>query len=343
MKVLHFSEAFGGGITSAVASYISASPQHDHYVTGFLRKNDTTGEELEFPSSKTAFFPRSVKGLIGLLKHIHHLKSDVLHLHSSYAGAIGRIPLVAPRKSVIVYTPHGYAFLRNDNISRRFFYQLFEAIFSLNTNRLAACSRDELEISKKFFPPEKLFELINISTTPIHPLNQRGTLEDSGKVFTVGMVGRVCAQKGADFFAEVAAIVGNRIKMIWIGGGDPSLCKQLEASGVHVTGWLTRQQVVEQVEQLDLYFHSAAWDGFPISVLEAANCGRPIVLRAIRPFILENLYCLQTPTEVAKELTSYQSHADEWPSAINCLAIRNHHNIDSLALRLAQLYDSASV
>ena len=44
-KVLHVTEALGGGITSAINTYIHHSSEFDHYLFASIRESDVTGEE----------------------------------------------------------------------------------------------------------------------------------------------------------------------------------------------------------------------------------------------------------------------------------------------------------
>jgi glycosyltransferase involved in cell wall biosynthesis len=64
-----------------------------------------------------------------------------------------------------------------------------------------------------------------------------------------------------------------------VGGGEPHLEDLLRRSGVRVTGWLARRQALEHLRASDVYVHTAAWDGAPITVLEAAAAGVPVLAR----------------------------------------------------------------
>ena len=48
-----------------------------------------------------------------------------------------------------------------------------------------------------------------------------------------------------------------------------------------MTGWLSRSQALGWLASADVYVHTAAWEGLPVSVLEAAALGLPIVARRI--------------------------------------------------------------
>ena len=66
-----------------------------------------------------------------------------------------------------------------------------------------------------------------------------------------------------------------------MGGGAPGEEAALREAGALVTGWLPRQAALERLAAADVYVHTAAWEGFPVSVLEAAALDLPILARRI--------------------------------------------------------------
>jgi glycosyltransferase involved in cell wall biosynthesis len=50
---------------------------------------------------------------------------------------------------------------------------------------------------------------------------------------------------------------------------------------VHVTGWLPRADALSLLATAHVYLHTAAWEGSPITLLEAADLRVPVVARSI--------------------------------------------------------------
>ena len=98
------------------------------------------------------------------------------------------------------------------------------------------------------------------------------------------MLGRISPQKGPDFFrraVELSQASALPLRWIWIGGGAAADERALREAGAEVTGWVSRSEALGWLATADVYVHTAAWEGFPVSLLEAAALGLPIVARRI--------------------------------------------------------------
>ena len=334
MKILHVTEAFGGGVTSAINTYVSHSKQFEHFLFASVRKKDLTGEELTDIFTSVNFVNSKVQFLTKLLPYIYEVDPDVIHVHSSYAGFLVRVnPFIEASK--IVYTPHAFSFLRNDSAWKLFFYKLAERILAKRTAVIAACGKEEQNIAAEFIDSKKTAELVNVcGELPSFPYRS-----SDGKP-VIAMVGRVCEQKGFQFFAEVAQMLGDSAKFLWIGGGDDLGVKVLEDASVTVTGWISRSEVLELMNQSTIYFYTAKGDGFPISVLEASYYRIPMILRAIGPFIAEGLEVVETPKDAACKLVKFLNGDEKVIGECERTSklVAEHHTADRLRSSLNVLY-----
>ena len=335
MKIVHITESYGGGVTSAINTYVKNSQQFDHYLFATVRGDDATGEEDCGDFKEIQLAKRSFFALFDLKNFLKDIKPDVIHLHSSFAGAICRLMPYVP-KNKTVYTPHAFAFLRDQHPIILKAYYCIESLLAIRTQIIAGCGRDEMLIARKFIKEECTAELINVCD----PIVVDKFPEPKSSPPVVAMLGRVSKQKGVDFFAAVASAMEGRARFIWIGGGDFDGENKLKNSGVEVSGWATRREVLSYLGNADVYLHTAAWDGFPISVLEAAELDRPIILRKIGPFSAENLNTVDSVDDAVKELEKYIS-GDK--SAVdraikNKRDIKDYHSADNLKLALNNLY-----
>lgn len=335
MKILHITESFGGGVTSAINSYILNSQQHEHYLLASVRKGDTTGEESQGLFKHMELVPRRLSSLARVKPYIDRIQPDVIHLHSTYAGALIRaLPFIPAQK--IVYTPHGFAFLRGDHPLMLKAYRAIESLLARRTAVIAGCGMDEQRIAGELIEPGHTLGLVNVCDE----LPEVPTVRSLTSKPVVGMVGRISRQKGHEYFRAMAESCREIAHFKWIGGGDARAMAELEHAGIEVTGWRPRAEVIAHMQGLDLYFHTAAWDGFPISVLEAAKLDLPIALRRIGPFVAEGLVTAKDADDARKTVIAFAKGESSTLAdlRLNCSSIRSLHSGEQLQSSLEDLY-----
>ncbi|MGK9272130.1 glycosyltransferase [Williamsia muralis] len=278
--VLHISEAFGGGIQTALAGYIEQSPSFDHRIYARSRKSDTvTGLTRLENCSQEIVDVGLHRFLWGAVSEIRRIEPDIVHLHSSYAGILRLVPTRMGK--TLVYSPHCFAFERLDIGKRkRWLYKAIERLAGYRRHTIAAVSPHEAEQASR------LSVRARVSVLPNRP---HGFKEDSAvnrlksNAVTPNKVvvtaGRLTMQKDPSFFAAVTNYVSSDVKFVWIGDGDPILRGSLEQIGITVTGWLSTERVAEVFSNAGLYVHTALWEGAPIAPLEALAEGVPTIAR----------------------------------------------------------------
>jgi glycosyltransferase involved in cell wall biosynthesis len=77
-------------------------------------------------------------------------------------------------------------------------------------------------------------------------------------------------------------------------------------AGVEVTGWTAPEAAAQRVASAQLYLHSAAWEGGPLSTIEAATLGTPVLARDI-PSMSSLGYALagERPDQLARAVRRY--------------------------------------
>jgi glycosyltransferase involved in cell wall biosynthesis len=297
--VLHVVESYGGGVAAVLSDYVASLPEVEHVVLAYRRPGVQIGnglhgraELIDLPDGKLAQI-RAVQDAV------KRLRPDIVHAHSSYAG--GYVRLATRRYDArIVYSPHCYSFQRRDvpGVARASFWAM-EAALSFRTDGVAAVGEWEQELAARL--PKRA----NIVLVPhrVHlpddvPL---ASPDGDGPIVTVG---RIVRQKDPSFFADAARdarLLGGTREWRWVGGGDDELTRLLRDSGVTVTGWRSRAEVLRELGGAHAYVHTAAWEGNPVTVLEAASVGLPIVARDIPPVRHAGVERLATtPIELAQ-------------------------------------------
>lgn len=281
--VLHVSEAFGGGIQTALAQYVESSPWAEHSVVARARSGHDVGRLSGLDGVAITLFEGSILGFLNKASSMVRVaRPSIVHLHSSIAGALRLHPGLTGAQ--IVYTPHCYAFERMDHSSfRRSVYRSFEQLCGIVPHTIAGVSVYESELGARLSLNAESVVLPNAVPSPV----QLGTVRrPKSAVPRIVGVGRICPQKDPGMFAEAASLyregTGPRCDWVWIGDGDTEVRAQLQASGVEVTGWIPNVEAVAELASASVYVHTALWEGCPIAPLEASAYGVPVLMRSTR-------------------------------------------------------------
>jgi glycosyltransferase involved in cell wall biosynthesis len=274
MRVLHVTEALGGGVQSAIANYIDHLPEIEHAVYSRARDGQST-----YSWSRPVEHERYTGGLAGffvrLVRKVRQERPDIVHLHSSFAGAARA---VLPPGTAVVYSPHCYAMERRDlGAVPRAGFAAIEWLLARRTRAVVAVSPREAELSRRL--NARVPVVVALNPAPFEAPASRAPAADPAEVV---MVGRISPQKDPGLFAAVASETRNAPwRYVWIGDGDPDAREELVRAGVEVTGWTTPDVAAQRVARARLYLHSAAWEGGPLSTIEAAALGTPVLARDI--------------------------------------------------------------
>ena len=206
-----------------------------------------------------------------LRKIVKKEKPDIIHLHSSKAGALGRL-LVGTGKAKMFYTPHGYSFLmENESGIKQQIYKTMEKILEKRKCLTVACGKSEWEQSRIVTKNSTYISNgVNIDKLNANLINaNEQNLEDFNikkNVFTAYTVGRINYQKWPELFNEIAQKLPE-MQFVWIGDGD--MRDKLTADNIVITGWLEHKEAMELSTKFDTFILASRYEGLPISLLEA--------------------------------------------------------------------------
>jgi glycosyltransferase involved in cell wall biosynthesis len=229
---------------------------------------------------------RDTRAFAHLFRHLACIAPDVVHSHSSKAGALARACRGSWRH---VYTPHALYTL-NPHLSRaqRFFYGAIERVLGKwLTDRLIAVSIDEAHHARHALKlPLGLTTVIHNGVPDFPRLPRAAAREALGLApegFTVGFVGRFSFQKGLDRLMvaadRLAARYGEALEIAVIGSGD------LEAAAARPRGaYPPNLRPLGEIADARRYFNAfdlfvlpSRYEGFPYVYLEAMAARLPIV------------------------------------------------------------------
>ena len=285
-RIFHIIEATATGTLSMASLLANLQAAEGHEVTVVHSRRPETPADLRAhfcaPVRLTHVPMQTGRQKLAALGAIRRLvgtaRPDVLFLHSSFAGFIGRLATLAmPRGLRVFYLPHCISFMRQDvPAAKRLLFVALEWLAAVRPATYVACSESErAEISRRIpFSHCVLVEnAVEMKVQPRSPLSDRTRTR-------VTTIGQVRAQKDPVRFAEIAQrlrATGVPFDFVWIGDGDPAHKIELARAGVDVTGWLPKPSVMAQLRDSDIYLSTALWEGMPVALIEAQLCGVPVV------------------------------------------------------------------
>jgi glycosyltransferase involved in cell wall biosynthesis len=205
---------------------------------------------------------------------IERLKPDILHAHSSFAGAAARI---AARRAGVpcVYTVHGFGFKREARSPAREAVWLGEMMLARKTDRMICVSEHEAALARRLPLPEGAVTVIH------NGLPDVAFRSDAGReAASIAMVARLAPPKRADLLLEALHLEAAPPPVEILGDGP--LREPLQARAANLG--LTRVQfpgnvpdVARRLARHPIFVLLSDHEGLPMSILEAMRAGMAIV------------------------------------------------------------------
>lgn len=275
-KILMVCEAFGGGVFTYVSQLCNDMLDEFDVYLAYAVRPQTPDNYKDFLDDRVhlievkSFGSKSIMNIYNdyivikeLRKIEREIQPDVIHLHSSVAGGIGRLAFKYREKN-LVYTPHGYAHILMGNGVKCFLYETIEKFLGKYSNALTlTCCESEDDVAKKLTKRTYYIETgINI---PDLSNSLDGIEPDFNDRFTVFTLGRACTQKQPKLFNEIAKLVPEA-NFVWIGGGE--LENEITSPNVKITGWLPRKKALAMAKGADAFVLCSLGEAIAMSLIE---------------------------------------------------------------------------
>ena len=289
LSILMVTQPSDGGVFEHVSRLAARMTERGHTVTlcgPLAGAGGTLGSAVEQLDLSRAVSPvADARAAAGLVRVVRRVRPDLIHAHSSKAGAVARAARAAFPGAPVIYTPHGFAFAGffESESERRVYRMIERALSPLATRTLCVCEA-EGRLARSVGPAGRVRVVHNgIDAPPAgDAAAELAELQARGPV--VGALALLRPGKGLETLIDAMPAVLERhptATLAVAGEGDGRA--QLEAR-VAALGIADRVRLIGQTPGPGPLlrgcnvFCSPSWaESFPYSLLEAMWLDLPIV------------------------------------------------------------------
>lgn len=224
-----------------------------------------------------------IKAIVELRKIIKSESPDIVHLHSSKAGVIGRLSSIGLRKKIkVIFTVHGWAF--TDGVSSRLkksLYRIIEKSVRHFTDLFICVSYYDEKIGKR----DKVLD----STSNVKVIHNGSTTPSEQSInysvhmpLRLVMIARFSPQKDQETLINaVTKLPKDSYKLTFVGDGETLQTNKKLVSkyglnhNIKFAGF--KDDISDELINNDVYILSTHYEGLPISIIEAMSYGLPIL------------------------------------------------------------------
>lgn len=294
MRVLVVSQPVSGGVAVCVRQLVEAAVRAGHSVT-VACPSEASGPLAEWISTVGATHvplemarrpaPRDMRDVLALRRLARQV--DVVHLHSSKAGALGRVATrsLVRRRPPVVFTPHAWSWLVGGRLAP--LYRFIERTLAGSADRIVAVSHAEAHDGRAVLgkSAHNLTVIVNGVDRDRFSPHGRAAGRDQTKPLIV-CVGRLSEQKGQDLaLAALAKLANTEARLRLVGSGPEKQSLEALAKSLGIADrveWVDHQpDPALEYRSADVVFAPSRWDGMSLVLLEAMACGRALVATSV--------------------------------------------------------------
>ncbi|AMN43652.1 glycosyltransferase CpsG [Rhodoplanes sp. Z2-YC6860] len=224
---------------------------------------------------------RSILALaLAIRKSIKRHDPDIVHLHSSLAGAIGRVIVRGMlRRPRVVYCAHCWAFDRPRSTAFTQFCALVERNLSRLTDAIVNISSHEEPLLRKAgFSLNNAKLIVSGIKDLASPPDARPPVTDHRAPLRLLFVGRLDSQKGIDLLLrDFALLKPGRATLRIVGAKIVDKGDLIIPPEVELLGWVPRDTLPALFGNFDALVMPSRWEGMPLLAIEALRSGLPLV------------------------------------------------------------------
>jgi len=238
---------------------------------------------------RRALGPGDARTVLGLAAEIRSFRPDVIHLHSTKAGLIGR-PVARLLGVPVAYTPHGTSWQYTGRVVGRA-QRALERLCRRSTDMLLAVCAEEARafVEQVGMPAERTRVVPNGVPLPERDAllaaraRRRAALGIGASERWLLFVGRLTREKGLDVLLAALRDGVGADGLLVVGDGADRAALEAESVRaplpVRLCGY--QEDVSSYLAAADVFVQPSRSEGLPFALLEAMAHGLPVVCSAV--------------------------------------------------------------
>ncbi|MGQ5790888.1 glycosyltransferase [Serratia sp. IR-2025] len=288
MKVLHAAETIKGGVATVMKQICIDQVDQDGIENVYCIVPDSQRNELYPYNNEIITFKSKKRSILSFFRFFYcfilsviKFKPDVVHLHSTFAGFLGRValliisPIIKPK---VIYCPHAFSFVMSSSNTKRKFFGYIEKILAVHTDVIICVSEYEKKCAlEQGLANEKLCVIHN--GVPAHVDVKINDNPYDNSVLNILFVGRLDYQKGFDILLRAIDIMGELpFTLTVIGNAVHDNVNESEFNGkIRYLGWVEQEKISKFYAFSDVVIMPSRWEGFAMVALESMRFSSPVI------------------------------------------------------------------
>lgn len=366
LRILHAMEPGFGGVLRHVEGLVEHQLRHGHRISlayssyrpserlqPLVEKVSDAGGSVIDLGVSNAPGTRDLKATWQLLRLARDQAVDLIHAHSSKAGALAR-PVARLCRRPCFYTPNAYFGLGRSGLTTGLFNLVERILWPMATT--INVSPEELEFARlrlgvrserQVLIPNGVDCQLFLPASPEQKARVRAQFGLPPEALVLGSLGRLCFQKDPQtLYRSFARFLAHRpdAYLLHVGEGDMDhaveVIKREQGLGERVRHLPSLVETTQFYQALDGFVLTSRYEGLPISALEALACNLPLLLSqapgngSFAALGLSHLYYAPVGNEGA-----FTNLFQRWAEAIARSGPVNHREVAIRSFSLEQCCD----
>jgi glycosyltransferase involved in cell wall biosynthesis len=291
-------------------SVVLTKKNQNHETKVAISKLNNCSIDIKYINMSRAVSLMDIIALINIYFYLKKQKFDIIHAHSSKAGALFRIAAFLVKSPIVLYTPHCFYFTAHKGF-KRYFYRRMESFLARFSHNIIISGTEQKAINECGINREKVSIIDNAIDISEYKkeyskieIREKFNIPENHAVI-IG-VGRLVEQKNWNMFIDAANIILRKNKNITfiIAGSGPyknRLLKRITQLGldsqVKLIGFI--EDISKIYAMADIFVSTSKWEGLPYTYIEALYFRIPMVLTYTEglEYFFKKVHCICVPQE----------------------------------------------